>query len=79
MERKSKTKRSTAKINPPPQAEPHTESVPTNPKTESLTTNYVEACHFTNQRVEDFEIWLSTLMGGHEWERHVDAFSDETC
>ena len=79
MARKSKNKRSTTRTKPSPQTESNTESVLTNPNTESVTTNYVEASHFTKQRVEDFEIWLSTLMGGHEWERQVDAFSDETC
>ena len=76
MARKSKTKRSTAKNKPTPQAS--TEFVP-EAKTESVLTNYVDASHFGNLRVEDFEIWLSTLMGGADWERHVDAFSDETC
>jgi hypothetical protein len=48
-------------------------------KTLSGPTNYVEASHFGHRSVEDFEIWLSTLMGGTDWERQVDAFSDETC
>jgi hypothetical protein len=79
MARKSKTKRSTAKTNLTLQTEPNTESAPANSNQGSVTLNYVEANLFTNQRVEDFEIWLSTLMGGTEWESQVDAFSDETC
>ena len=70
MARKSKTKRSTTNTTPTALTEPDTGAVP---------TNHAEASPFANGSVEDFEIWLSTIMGGADWESHVDAFSDETC
>ena len=74
MATKSKTKRSTSKTKP----QASTESLP-EANTVSVPTNYVEASYFGHRSLEDFEIWLSTLMGGTDWERQVDAFSDETC
>jgi hypothetical protein len=78
MARKSKSKRSSAETKPAPHMEANTGSVP-EANIEFLPTHLVEANHFGHKSVEDFEIWLSTLMGGADWERHVDAFSDETC
>ena len=77
MARKSKTKRSTDKTKPAAQMEANTESLP-GANTKSVP-NFLDASHFGHKSVEDFEIWLSTLMGGTDWERQVDAFSDETC
>jgi len=30
------------------------------------------------REVEQFDLWLTALMGGPEWLKQVDSFSDET-